>query len=449
MYKSRISAWGLDKNRKDKEMRFIITKVARSGNGTLTFHIRNKEETYESAVLYFKRRGFTIDDVLAERAASRTPPAVTYIPREQTAASPSMITPSTPRDLAVPEQVLHIISTYVDGMFDGRKWLSNSEHGLVFSASCADDAMKDTLDEFSDLLVDHFCEALRLFEQRRYNEFQHAYGRAIDCIEPLVKFEDPLLLGSLLEILMRSIHIKKQEVAALVLRLLAEFARNHHGPGSALFRFCSLLAGTNASTLREVISRSAAVVHGGFASKLGSYHCICPLLWSTYAYSQALSQDVDGIVREYRHFVSEFTCELPIGDRRAVQVRLGFAGFLCFAGKFAEGAENARQAVDFNAVATKQSVDSDKYKVALSAFGYNYLGDCEYELGNFKEAIVRKKDAIATLQSCTKEGDPYFESNILHLRELEDELTTWEGQLTQLANSTPSASAEEEIDQPL
>ena len=112
MYKRRIKQWGLDKKNKDDEMRAIVRKTkARLDQGKRSkIHVRGKAIGDEEVIRYFKRKGISIDDIIAYRAASVTPEAVEIV-----TPVPSRV--ATPTSLAVPERILTAIRDYFEGSF--------------------------------------------------------------------------------------------------------------------------------------------------------------------------------------------------------------------------------------------------------------------------------------------------------------------------------------------
>ena len=78
MYKRRISEWGLDKKHKESEMRAIVRKHARrvSDGKSSTFSVRGRTIDYDSVIRYFRRKGVSVEDVVARQSTSPTPEAV-------------------------------------------------------------------------------------------------------------------------------------------------------------------------------------------------------------------------------------------------------------------------------------------------------------------------------------------------------------------------------------
>ncbi|KAL9128044.1 MAG: hypothetical protein Q9175_007613 [Cornicularia normoerica] len=113
MYKKRINQWGLDKKNKAKEMRAIARKHRQLGDqGKLTtFRVRGRVIDYKDVVRYWERKGVRIDDVIAQRAKSKTPEAVDCF---ISLRSPTM----TPEPMTNPERILISIRDYHKGSFE-------------------------------------------------------------------------------------------------------------------------------------------------------------------------------------------------------------------------------------------------------------------------------------------------------------------------------------------
>lgn len=118
MYKNHITAWGLDKKHKENEMRAIIRKNQQRSDQSKAskFEIRERPVHFAEVVRYWKRKGISVEEVLARRTASLTPEALRCL-------TPVTSPLSTPRELAVPERILKSIRDYFHGSFDSGTWV--------------------------------------------------------------------------------------------------------------------------------------------------------------------------------------------------------------------------------------------------------------------------------------------------------------------------------------
>ena len=76
MYKGRLAKWGLYKNNREPEMKAIFSKLAeRTAVGKeSSFELRGCKVDLKDCERYFKRKGFSIRDIISWRAAYTTTP---------------------------------------------------------------------------------------------------------------------------------------------------------------------------------------------------------------------------------------------------------------------------------------------------------------------------------------------------------------------------------------
>ena len=129
MYKTRIKQWKLDKNHKANEMRAIVRKRAQQiEKGEVSnFRIRGRAICFAEVVRYWRRKGVSVDDIVARRRQSSTPEAVEC-------STPVPTTISTPEVLAKPEQMLLTLRDYYRASFENGTWWADAEslyvHGI-------------------------------------------------------------------------------------------------------------------------------------------------------------------------------------------------------------------------------------------------------------------------------------------------------------------------------
>jgi hypothetical protein len=152
MYKSRITAWGLDKKMKGNEVRAVVRmrrKRLAAGKAS-TFHIRGQVLDFDKVKSHLKRKGLTLDDVPSE-SNSPVPSLECYTPEPQAQESscsaadnaltawnrrhvfriPSPRSISSPDSLRIPEQLSRDIHTYFTESFASSRWVCQSGRGLV------------------------------------------------------------------------------------------------------------------------------------------------------------------------------------------------------------------------------------------------------------------------------------------------------------------------------
>src|SRR6202034_3802634 len=74
MYKTRLAKWGLYKKNREHEMKTIFSiKTERAAVGKdSSFELRGRKVDMKDAERYFKRKGFTLRDMTAWKAAHMT-----------------------------------------------------------------------------------------------------------------------------------------------------------------------------------------------------------------------------------------------------------------------------------------------------------------------------------------------------------------------------------------
>ena len=167
MYKTRIDKWGLDKNRKEHEMRAVVRKQnqrERQGKSSV-FRVRGKAVDFGDIIRYWERKGMSIEDVIAQRAMSATPDAVVEC------STPVLSEPSTPREFAIPENVIRCVRNYFQGSFESGTWYSKDPKLPCESVNAPADSPDDLF-----LLIADCSLACKLF---RRSQFQEA-GRTLN-----------------------------------------------------------------------------------------------------------------------------------------------------------------------------------------------------------------------------------------------------------------------------
>lgn len=198
IYKTHIKQWGLDKKSKENEMQAVMRKtVSRVSKGKeSTFYIRGKTVNFEYVVRYWQRKGvFSIDEMIAQREASKTPEAVECF-------TPVLSSLSAPDELAIDEQILLDIRDYHRFSIQAREGsLSMLAELLAFN-------------EFSLL-------ACRLFARHSPQEAGQALIKATTGIQSIVQAPRPLTISYLLQTIGVTLSYGKIEIATAILRQFA------------------------------------------------------------------------------------------------------------------------------------------------------------------------------------------------------------------------------------
>lgn len=152
MYKSRITAWGLDKKMKGNEVRAVVRmrrKRLAAGKAS-TFRVRGQVLDFDKVKSHLKRKGLALDDVPSE-SNSPVPSLECYTPEPQAQEpscsatgnaltawngrhvfripSPRLI--SSPDSLRIPEQLSRDIHTYFTESFASSRWVYQGGRGYL------------------------------------------------------------------------------------------------------------------------------------------------------------------------------------------------------------------------------------------------------------------------------------------------------------------------------
>lgn len=244
-------------------MRAVIRKHdqrRRQGKASVC-RVRGKDVEYGDIVIYLKRKGTSIEDVLAQRSRSATPDAVVEC------STPVPSQPSTPQEFAIPESVIRCARDYHQGSFESRTWVSGDPRGLCKSTKVHGDAPDyfNPLSEQCDL-------ACRLFARSEFSEA----GRTLICatagVKKILQAERPETLirifGLVLIIALRD----RLETARAVLRHFVDLGEVILGGCHPLSRICGWLASFESSRFQDVLMVCAQSVVDQFERFLGPMH---------------------------------------------------------------------------------------------------------------------------------------------------------------------------------
>jgi hypothetical protein len=371
MFRSRLSAWGQDKNSKMHEMQALAIEAYRhrSAGRRVIFIVRGKEVTYETVQRYFKRRGTSIEAVAVKSPArseshvelvesdqlsspaispidevsARTPPAqdvqrsspAAPVPKQihpvqplSSALAPTLTTPST---LAAPEKALYAINAYIHGSFDAGSWLStsDSEHFKVAREKRVS----------ACVLYDHMnklhCQvrlACDLFQKNRFREGGYFLRSSMDGIREMAESAYPPLPMFLPQTLLSVLRRGTVEVASAIIYQFAAFSKCYHGDRHPIYRICQFLGSIEPHLLLDAVYTIITAVSAALSAALGPLHrttlgarygALGAAMWAhTGTFEPA------AVARGVRQIVQECQAELPSGDVRTVVFQLYLARWL-------------------------------------------------------------------------------------------------------------------------
>ncbi|TKA70912.1 hypothetical protein B0A55_07485 [Friedmanniomyces simplex] len=308
MYKTRIAAWGQDKNRKGNEMHAIAAKAhqRRSEAKETVFYVRGKEVPFDSVVCYFARRGIDIEEIATTRRTAHTPPTIICMtpPAGLRSISPLLTPLSTPSVIAMPEKALHWIGQYIQGSFDSGAWFSTCENEYPVRSRVADIAAQAVHGTHMDLLHNQIRMACFLFSKGRAAEAGSSLQAATAGVKELTQFEYPALLDRLPRTLLTVIvdnHMP--DIALAVLRQFAAFAKLFHGEHHPFYQFCRLLASLEWSDLVSAIHVVVRSIWNTFENVLGAFQETTLAARYTYVRTVLASQGLDAEATGFREVV--------------------------------------------------------------------------------------------------------------------------------------------------
>lgn len=333
------------------------------------FTVRGRTMHYAEVVRYFQRRGASIDDVVAQRTASKTPEAVKcYTPLR----SPIR----TPEALALPEQIFITVRDYHKGCFEAGIWAGDDQKNICSTNKVHSSPWGSILK-----LRDQGYLALDLFEEARFQEAGVVLRGATASIEEIVEGEHPHTLIELYMIASLFRMAGRPEVSAAILRHFSAMAQLKLGEWHPLRLICERLASASELSFENIVLQSCQILCGVFKSVLGPLHTSTIDVRSVVVYlnsSFALSPQETS----YQELLRE--CETNLGpyDIRTLNVRLQLAYEYLKQGNFPEAKEMAETLITH--------AHSDLFR----SLGLSVLAKAQYGLKETQEAEMSLRAAI-------------------------------------------------------
>ena len=379
MYKRRIKQWGLDKNNKDEEMRAIVHKTkARLDQGKRSkIHVRGKAVDDKEVIRNWRRKGISIDDVIAHRAASVTPEAVEIV-----TPVPSRV--ATPTSLAVPERIFAAIRDYFEGSFTSGNWVYENPEILCYTRKVQGHPLRDLED-----LLNYSITACFLFENHRSYEAGRFLISMTATLKKILLAEHPQTLSQILGTVRRVRSEGRDEISIAILRQFCALGEFVVGKEHPLRLICGWLASADAFQFNEIIARCLQSVADQLESLVGPMH------YSTLT-SRAKHINETIHARDQREKLLQNLlgqCELHFGSSD-VRTRYLLHELACHYYAGGQHAEALRMGQDLIAHAQyRQSPSSASlhyYTTELSLVAYSQwvLGQMSLAEANLREAIA-------------------------------------------------------------
>ncbi|KAL2047668.1 hypothetical protein N7G274_000710 [Stereocaulon virgatum] len=260
MYKSRITQWNLSKKNKENEMRAIARKrKLRRDQGKLSsFRVRGRSVDSDEEVRYWRRKGVTVDDVIAQRTMSRTPESV----QVSTRIHSPVLTSAEP---AISEQLFRSIQDYIAGSFDARTWVTIGPFSRCYSTK--------TNWPTDGLRISFSCiEACRLFSKDHFQKGGQILLAATAGLKNKLLAEDPYMLFEMCMTMFHMHRWRRDEIATAILRQIYGLSEIVLADEHPLRRIWAWLLSVASSQYEDLIYRCIQIMADQFESCIGSMH---------------------------------------------------------------------------------------------------------------------------------------------------------------------------------
>ena len=395
MYKTHIAKWSLDKKNKEPEMRAIVRKnKQRADQGKRShFRVRKRDLDFSEVVRYWKRRGVTVDEVIARSIASPTPETV-----ECFTVVSSPITP--PEDLATPEYILRIIRGYIAGSFESGTWVKTDPRTMCYSTKDRKDV--NYANEFSDMCY----LAGKLFSTQNLDEAENTLSAASAISRKMLLAEKPDTIEAILFRVAAMRHDHYHEIALRILRQLSATSKELLGESHPLSLFAAWLAAMPWSQIKDITSRCVDVIIDDFESLLGPMHR------STLECRLTLSS-IENDLAILRRLLNKFESALESYDPRTLTVR---AELMLCTWRKGDDAEAKKMGEDLLAFlrTTDAILDSIWFQI-----------ECYRLIAHYHHAFGELDQAIANLQAAINLRMTHYGSQDAGLRDDLFELERW------------------------
>lgn len=364
MYKSRFTLWGLDsKNNREREMRAAVRKHnQRTQHGKRSiFRIRDKPVDYQEIVRYFARKRLSIEDVVAQRRASKTPEAVVCL----TPITSPIAIPEVDR---IPQLLFTTIRDYVDGSLGSGFWIKmepiedcRSARGASYSACrlC--------------------CEVSALLDLGHLRAAKLVQDSAIGIIRQMLLEEDPFTLAQLVDFFVKS-KSGRYEIALTVLKAIADIGASTLGQQHPLPTVAGFLLRLDCSDIPEVGARFLQAFGDQFEDVLDPMHVtsLCVRQWDDRVTD-----------RHLRGLLHRCQSDLGVGDTRTMDVFLAWSQKLHENGDYGPAVEQCHRMLSHT-----HMIHTTRSGAVFRAHILNLLARCEIMSSKGHLAMAHLREAI-------------------------------------------------------
>ena len=371
MYKTHIAKWGLDKKNKEPEMRAIVRKnKQRAEQGKRShFRVRKRDLEFTEVVRYWKRRGVTVDEVIARSIASPTPETVECF---TVVSSPIM----PPKDLATPEYIFRIVRGYITASFESGTWVKTDPQTACYSIKEGEGV--DHANQFYNLC----CLACELFLTHNLDEAENTLSAASAVSRKMLRAEQPETIELIFNALARMRFMQNHEITLRIVRQLSATSKELLGESHHLSLLMAWLAAMPCSQVKAIISRCFDVMVDDFESLIGPMHrstLMCRLF----------SHEANTNLALLQRLLNNCESALGLADERTLNVHLALMSWTSLKGEYAEA---KRMGEDLLAVI--QSIEATVYRSRVRSECYKWIAICHHALGELDQAVVNLQAAI-------------------------------------------------------
>jgi hypothetical protein len=260
MYKSRIRAWGLEKNNKSGEVEEILRQTSRRRalGKRSQFVLRGRTVDMADIERYAKRKGLRLNEASTGLSDCHpeliclTPPA---------SPSPGSINVTAPAPLQNVERFLHLFDNFVKDHLHAGTW-TIGEHVMGFTSILGPEYPKSARDEF-------FLSIERGVRRYDWDDFTQAYRQwraAFSRLPSVINAKNPAQLFCLVELLARLAECK-EEVAALLLTFMGELVKREPNTADSRIKMLESLSKLETATLRALVGPSQECSRRAFRAR--------------------------------------------------------------------------------------------------------------------------------------------------------------------------------------
>ena len=410
MYKRRIKQWGLDKNNKDEEMRAILCKIkARLDQGKRSkIHVRGKATDDREVIRYWRRKGVSIDDIIAHRTTSVTPEAVKIV-----TPVPSRV--ATPTSLAVPERIFALIRDYFEGSFTSGTWVYDDPKSPCYTTRNVRGDSRSILND----LVNHSLTACYLFSRDHFQEAGRILISVTSNLKKILLAEHPQTLGQILRTVTIVRLQGRDEIGITILRHFCALGEFVVGKEHPLRLICGWLASADAFQFDEIIARCVQSVTNQLESFVGPMHYSI-LVSRTYYINNFIR--IRGQNEELlRDLLGQ--CELRLGssDVRTRLLRYELARHYINGGQHAEALRVGQDLIAHVQHGQPPKRNHDSYYTS----GLYFVANSQWALGQMSLAEANLREAIALRISESGPSNSLVGFLLVRLEELLVEMGRW------------------------